>query len=132
MSNKTQLQTNNTRLTSLITELQGKAAGGGSGGSVETCTVELEIAGYWHNYSFTTYENDAFNVNSYFGSSNEATTIIIENVVCGSFFSIYPSFGAPQAIITGGAELLNTLYGMHFQATSIANETTHIRIYSNL
>lgn len=36
---KSQLQTNNTRLSQLITELQGKAAGGGSGGSVETCTV---------------------------------------------------------------------------------------------
>lgn len=37
--NKTQLQTNNARLASLITELEGKAAGGG--GSVETCTVEV-------------------------------------------------------------------------------------------
>lgn len=32
MSNKTQLQTNNSKLSALITELQGKAAGGGSGG----------------------------------------------------------------------------------------------------
>jgi hypothetical protein len=39
--NKTQLQSNNTRLASLIDELKGKAASGGSssGGSVETCTV---------------------------------------------------------------------------------------------
>ena len=38
---KTQLQTNNSRLASLIDELKGKAAGGGAsgGGSVETCTV---------------------------------------------------------------------------------------------
>lgn len=36
---KTQLQTNNTRLTSLITELQGKAAGSSGGASVETCTL---------------------------------------------------------------------------------------------
>ena len=40
MSNKTQLQTNNTKLASLIETLQGKAAGGGSGAaSLETCTV---------------------------------------------------------------------------------------------
>lgn len=38
MFNKTQLQTNNTQLVSLIQELQGKAAGGGS---VETCTVRF-------------------------------------------------------------------------------------------
>ena len=37
--NKTQLQTNNTRLASLIDELKGKAAG--SGGAVETCTVTI-------------------------------------------------------------------------------------------
>lgn len=41
MSNKTQLQANNTQLASLIQELQGKAAGGGGGASVETCTVEI-------------------------------------------------------------------------------------------
>jgi hypothetical protein len=43
MSNKTQLQTNNTQLASLIQTLQGKAAGGGgsSGGGAETCTVEI-------------------------------------------------------------------------------------------
>lgn len=34
MSNKTQLQANNTQLASLIQTLQGKAAGGGSGGNV--------------------------------------------------------------------------------------------------
>lgn len=41
MSNKTQLQENNAKLASLITELQGKAAGGGSGGGAETCTVTV-------------------------------------------------------------------------------------------
>lgn len=35
MSNKTQLQTNNTQLASLIQTLQGKIAGGGSGGNVK-------------------------------------------------------------------------------------------------
>lgn len=36
---KTQLQANNARLASLITELQGKAAGGGGG--LETCQVTI-------------------------------------------------------------------------------------------
>lgn len=38
MSNKTQLQTNNTNLAALIETLRGKAAGGGA--SVETCTIK--------------------------------------------------------------------------------------------
>lgn len=44
MSNKTQLQANNTQLASLIQTLQGKATGGG-GGSVEACTVEILAMG---------------------------------------------------------------------------------------
>ena len=38
---KTQLQTNNSKLSALITELQGKAAGGGGGGGLETCQVTI-------------------------------------------------------------------------------------------
>jgi hypothetical protein len=43
MSNKTQLQTNNTQLASLIQTLQDKAAGGSGGGSVETCTININV-----------------------------------------------------------------------------------------
>jgi len=39
---KTQLQTNNAKLEALITELQGKAAGGGSGGGLETCNLTIK------------------------------------------------------------------------------------------
>lgn len=42
MSNKTQLSNNNTKLASLIQELQGKAAGGGSG-SAEIKSGELTV-----------------------------------------------------------------------------------------
>lgn len=42
MSNKTQLQTNNATLASLIQTLQGKAAGGGSSGNnIQTRTVDI-------------------------------------------------------------------------------------------
>lgn len=44
MSNKTQLQTNNTELSSLIETIRGKVAGSGGsgGGSIETCVVTIE------------------------------------------------------------------------------------------
>lgn len=50
MSNKTQLQTNNTALDALITRVNAAKdvaaslpdAGGGSGGNVETCTVRFD------------------------------------------------------------------------------------------
>ena len=38
---KSQLQTNNSKLSALITELQGKATGGSGGGSPETCQVTI-------------------------------------------------------------------------------------------
>ena len=61
MSNKSQLQANNTQLSSLIQTLQGKAAGGGSGsgGSVETCTGTIKndaavgFTAYYVDSSFT-------------------------------------------------------------------------------
>lgn len=45
MSNKTQLQTNNTALASLIQTLQGKAAGGGGSGGTETCELTINFTG---------------------------------------------------------------------------------------
>lgn len=60
MSNKTQLQTNNTSLSSLITTLQGKAAGSGSssGGGVETCTVTLTTEDGFGSWAIATlYKN---------------------------------------------------------------------------
>lgn len=74
MSNKTQLQTNNTKLESLIQTLQGKAAGGGS---VETCT--LNIGSYILTAGATLYQDGA--ILAYNGRGNNGTC---ENVVCGS------------------------------------------------
>ena len=45
MSNKTDLQALNANYAALITELQGKAVGGGSG-SVEACNLYVSAAGY--------------------------------------------------------------------------------------
>lgn len=100
---KTQLQTNNTRLSQLITELQGKAVGGGSGGSVETCTVVLrdaDNASYLYSYLFTTYENGEFSAAYYVGNIRDGFDagnlhngfdITIPNVVCGTSGYLYVS-----------------------------------------
>lgn len=61
MSNKTQLSNNNTKLASLIQELQGKAAGGGA--SVEMCTVTISNAGNYIAVLYPTYENGMFTPN---------------------------------------------------------------------
>lgn len=50
MSNKTEIQALNAKYESLIEELKGKAVGGGSGGSVETCTITLNHTNCSENY----------------------------------------------------------------------------------
>lgn len=133
MSNKTQLQANNTQLASLIQTLQGKAAGGGgSGGGVETCTVKLIIRSGWNQYGFTVYKNGVIDVETVTAPYSAGTTIVAENVVCGSMFSVYPSGASIEASITGGATLVGHYQQMLFKATMTANETTEVTIYSDL
>lgn len=86
---KTQLQTNNSRLASLITELEGKAAGGGSGGSVETCSVRIycttnDIFGY----TYLAYRDGGFV--PVITMTDNATTldVTLTDVICGSYIYV--------------------------------------------
>lgn len=83
---KTQLQTNNEKLTALITELEGKAAGGGS---VETCTVSFTDNTRENLDKTATYMGPDGGVTmSWDGSTitvNKDTLIVIE----GGYFSAY-------------------------------------------
>ena len=121
MSNKTQLQTNNTELSSLIEAIRDKAAGSGSsgGGSIETCVVAVETDGpsapgfsgpsfYYtdENMSlkfietgsgaFTVAKNTIIVINGWSGSSG---------VVNGSSEQIFYSAGYAAYKITGDCTL---------------------------
>ena len=139
MSNKTQLSTNNTKLASLIQELQGKAAGGGSGGGVETCSVRLhsnaEAVGYWYACpvlkSDGTVDVETTLINGYDGKTS--FDITIENVVCGSMLAVefYCSYGL-NGVDTEGAVWCGTdprSYDVLFCViTAAAGETATIYI----
>lgn len=88
---KSQLQTNNSKLSALITELQGKAAGGGSGGgSVETCTVVLTAEQYGYRpyyYAYTEYGSDGSIVGKAV-SGNEEYGVTLVNVVKNSVVTV--------------------------------------------
>lgn len=102
MSNKTQLQANNTQLASLIQTLQGKATGGG-GASVETCTVTVNaVGGYVTTYLFTTYENGQWGAACNWFMDD--TTVTIENVSCNTAFCIATNLAGASARITGDVE----------------------------
>lgn len=92
MSNKTQLQTNNTTLASLIQTLQGKA----TGGAVETCTVNIissDSNGRPWFYAYTYLDSNGEIV---IGKvlNNSSSNVTIENVLCGSLIIVrlYRSF----------------------------------------
>lgn len=69
-------------LAQLSSILDGKA-GGGSGGSVETCTVTITLSGLdITNYCATVFTGDSIVHNTVF--TGTSGTFTIENAVCGS------------------------------------------------
>ena len=109
MSNKTQLSNNNTKLASLIQELQGKASGG-SGGSVETCTVMItgnnsSAAPIAYAYSTLTESGEITCVNI---NGNTDSIITISGVICGSFVVAYLFNGSYTTYTSENAEVTYT------------------------
>jgi hypothetical protein len=108
MSNKTQLQTNNTKYASLIETLRGKAAGS-SGASIETCTLTIKSLFGSIAYIATCFingENVVRFENINFATSNN-TTVTIDNVISGSAIYIRTvGYVMPAYSVTGGATCL--------------------------
>ena len=116
MSNKTQLQTNNTQLASLIQTLQGKAAGGGGGTAIETCTVVLDTGSssyrpYYYSYTMV---NDDGSITGVAVGPNSALDITLTNVVCGSVVTVY-WYGGTGLTVTN-AEKLGPSSSKYFNA----------------
>ena len=116
---KTQLQTNNTRLASLITELRGKAAGGGA--SVETCTVTVN-GGYI--IGATVCNNGEITTVTYYpGETNTQ-----DNVVCGSIVYFVGDTYAEYALSNCYA-LYETVFGLtSFNVVAIETGVTEATI----
>ena len=105
MSNKTQLQTNNTALDALITRVNAakdvaaslpEAGESGGGGDIETCTIKIinecvSLGAGYLIYCFTCLENNAVTGKIYNGSCKQESETIIENVICNS--PLYMYFG---------------------------------------
>lgn len=93
---KSQLQTNNTRLASLIEELKGKATGGG--GSVETCYIKFNIP--IPNCWYVAHENGAIVTKTL---TNVARGTIVE-AVCNTV--VYFDQGEYGASIEPNSQLI--------------------------
>ena len=100
MSNKTQLQTNNSNLDALITRVNAAKntaaslpeAGGGSGG-VETCTVTIDLlcddfSAVISRYAFLVYRNGEACLDAHVAFGRNDTVLTVNDVVCGSTFYV--------------------------------------------
>lgn len=127
MSNKTQLQTNNTALDGYIARINAakeiaaslpEAGGGDSGGSsFDTCTVIIEPFGWdtsyerIYNVSATIIENGA-RTNYYYESSEDYgthTTLAIQNVECGTTIQMIVSSYAGCNAYVEATETINVI-----------------------
>ena len=102
MSNyKEQLQANNADLQEILETINNLSSAGG--GTVETCTLTVNrlfpkesVVGstttangnYVPNIVASVYRNGKFSTEIYTTEDGEAKNVVIEDVVCGSFFSI--------------------------------------------
>lgn len=106
MPNKTQLQTNNSKLSSLITELQGKAAGGSGGTNYETCTVTFTSSATAHIIYYTLENGEPLMATNYtpYAYSNFSLDVIKgSSVAFGKDVSV-PIYQAFQT--TGDIEMV--------------------------
>jgi hypothetical protein len=107
MSNKTQLQTNNTKYASLIETLRGKAVGGGSsdGASIDTCTVTITTSST--SILGTTYTKFIDNKLISESTSENYSSLVLEDIVIGSAISVFMTNFMPEYTMS---ENISTMY----------------------
>ena len=138
MSNKTQLQTNNTNLDALITRvnaaketaasLPDAGSGGSGGGSVETCTVTmvnntddtLDILGMWYDgSSILSYQTPVYDGDTTTKMAIKHSAIVIPTnfssiSVSASYigpYSLYESINAAYVEIKDNDDITITING---------------------
>lgn len=118
--------------------LEGKAAGGGSGGgTVGTCTVNVifEDGGYGTGAVYTTVEDGKITANIITASPDRVSSYIFENVLCDSAIYIdCGSYGAVSMGVTGGVENIGYVYGgsqLAFKAPAEAGAVGAITIHED-
>lgn len=143
MSNKQQLQTNNTALDALITRINTAKDTAASlpeagGGSVETCTVTVNSHKGIYAYSYTAYRNGEYVAvaTSDFRSST-TMSIVLDDIVCGSSFMICNSCAMNGVTVNGGVEYIGqsavsiSSRALPFKAPIISGAQATVDIWDN-
>ena len=112
MSNKSRLQTNNESLQLLIDKAN-ELPDTGSGGGVETCTVELSTSeGFFNHVLYTQFENGE--IKAYLhsvgnGNVEGSSSLSLTNVICGS--ALYLGITSDNTYIIENYSKAELLYG---------------------
>lgn len=121
----TELAELSSAVSALEQELQGKAAGGSGGGSIDTCTVEIILYNdaYLTEYGYSYLSEDGKIVTEYVETNRANTinsTLTFENVICGSYMYIYSS-GPSCSYNSWNVLRLSSDTWIHFTAPTVAN-----------
>lgn len=133
VNNKINIQA--TKLDELKTILAGKASGGGGGG-VETCTVTITLGsglGSAANLmAYTTSYLDGV-ISAVEAQGNNTSVYVLENVVCGSMFSLYARYYTPVPGYTlGNGVTAVDKYRSIFRAPTQAGVNGTIYIFDDM
>lgn len=108
--------------------LQGKSVPGGSGASVETCTVTITTASAmaFRNYAYTSLDNDGNICTVYQAGTSNLYSVTLNDVVCGSVVAV-----AWKGAYTGKTQKANELWNFNeiavaYEITAAAGETATI------
>lgn len=123
------LNNNTLALQALLTKVNNLPEGGSSGGgaSVETCTVTF--TGMYINMASATVVNA--NTGAIECITPEGYDVTIENVLCGSCVTAYPSGAGINFNITGDMVMLDSYMVYAFSAPTEAGASATVRFYSD-
>lgn len=120
-------------ITQIQTALDGKAAGGSGGASVETCSVTITSADSDKitNYMTTVFQNgeldNVFHMNSW---SRPSTPIVIPNVVCGTTVYVSGAYSLADFTVANCEYTKQTSVSGTFKITAGSGENVTIHCYN--